>query len=348
MFGSHLSIAGSLANALREAESLKLDTVQVFTKNQRQWKVPALADEARDEWLAELHRLGWQDRIVSHNSYLANLASPDDELWKKSIDLMREELLRAHALSISFLVFHPGAHLGSGVEAGAKRIARASAQLLKETRGSSVALCLENTAGGGTTLGRSLEELALIKRMIEDEAGSDVELPSPAASRTPHPANPRRSRVAFCIDTCHALAAGYDLDAFEMPAEPGGSPPPVKKKTPAKKPASTDKPAPGRKRTAAQGIDAGERFLAEFDRVCGLEHLAAMHLNDSKGGRGSHLDRHMHIGEGRVAAGVFRAIVNHPRLGGVPKILETPKEDDAKGVPMDTVNLRRLRKMMEG
>lgn len=347
MFGSHLSIAGSLANALREAESLKLDTVQVFTKNQRQWKVPALADEARDEWLAELRRLGWQDRTVSHNSYLANLASPDDELWKKSIDLMREELLRAQALSIPFLVFHPGAHLGSGVEAGARRIAVASAQLLKETRGSSVALCIENTAGGGTTLGRSLEELALIKRMIEDEAGSDVELPSPPASRTPHPASRRRSRVAFCIDTCHALAAGYDLDAFEAPAPSAGTPP-AKKSATKKKPAGKNTPAPGRKRTVAQGIEAGERFLAEVDRVCGLDHLAAMHLNDSKGGRGSRLDRHMHIGEGRVAAGVFSAIVNHPRLGGVPKILETPKENDAKGVPMDTVNLRRLRKMMEG
>ncbi|HVZ93461.1 MAG TPA: deoxyribonuclease IV [Phycisphaerales bacterium] len=318
MFGSHLSIAGSMANAPREAERLTFDTVQVFTKNQRQWNVPALADAARDEWLAELARLGWTSRVVSHNSYLANLASPDDTLWNKSLDLMRDEFSRAHTLGIPYLVAHPGAHVGSGVEAGIERIAKAVAILLKETRGSAVKLCLENTAGGGSTLGRSLEELAAMKQAIEEEAGADAQLPG-VKSKT-------ASRIAFCIDTCHALAAGYDLDACE-PGAPG---------------------KPGRKRTRQEGEAAAERFFREFDEVCGLGNLAVLHLNDSKGGRGSHLDRHAHLGTGNVAVGVFAAIVNHRGLAGVPKILETPKENDKDGVPMDTINLRLLRSLVTG
>lgn len=332
MFGSHLSIAGSLANALREAESLGLDTVQVFTKNQRQWRTPPLAEAARDEWLAELSRLGWGSRTAAHNSYLANLASPDETLWSRSLDLMREEVSRADALSIRYLVFHPGAHLGSGVEAGCRRVARACAILLRESRGSAVRLCLENTAGGGTTLGRSFEELATIRRMIGEELGAEREKRTVkgenrgrAAAHGDDTGAALVSRVAFCIDTCHALAAGYDLAGFEPPEAKG-------------------MPAAARPDAAAEAAAIG--VLDEFDRLCGLTNLAVLHLNDSKGSRGSRLDRHEHIGRGQVALAAFRVLVTHPRLRDVPKILETPKENDAGGVPMDTINLNVLRGLM--
>lgn len=312
MFGSHLSIAEGFAGAAREAEALGFDTVQIFTKNQRQWAVKPLDETARDEWLEELCRLGWQHRTVAHTSYLINLASADEALREKSIALMREELERAAALSVEYLVMHPGAHLGTGVEAGLERIAEALARLFRETRGSRVVVCLENTAGGGSTLGRSLEELAQLAGLIERRAGSDARRSDGS------------SKVAFCIDTCHALAAGYDLESRTAPTTPGGK---------------------ARKRTLDEGASAWLAFMNEFDQKCGLDRLAVMHLNDSKGARGSHLDRHMHLGEGLVAPGVFRAIANHPALRDRPKILETPKEDNAEGVAMDTVNLRKLKRM---
>jgi deoxyribonuclease-4 len=200
MFGSHLSIAGSMSNALAEAETLGLDTVQVFTKNQRQWKVTPLADEARDEWLAGLARLGWTTRTVAHNSYLVNLASPNDEAWEKSVALQREEIERCEALSIPLLVSHPGAHLSSGEDAGLQRIADAYLRLFKETPGYANVVCVENTVGSGTNLGGPFEHLASIRaRVIEGAARAKVD-PDEAARR-----------IAFCFDTCHAHAFGHPM-----------------------------------------------------------------------------------------------------------------------------------------
>jgi deoxyribonuclease-4 len=289
MFGSHPSIAGDMSNALREAESLGMDTVQVFTKNQRQWRIAPLKDDAAQAWLDELERLGWQDRTVAHDSYLINLASPDDELWEKSIVLMREELDRAGRLSIPYLVSHPGAYTTSDVDSGIDRIAKAYKRLFADTRGSRVTLCLENTAGGGSTLGRTLEELADIRARIVSAASADA-----------------KGRVGFCIDTCHALAAGYDVSTEEKTRS----------------------------------------FFDQFESVCGLEHLKVLHLNDSKGALGSRVDRHEHIGKGQVGSACFAAIVNDPRLADVPKILETPKGETEKGTPLDTLNLRRLKRMV--
>src|SRR5690349_16663225 len=122
MFGSHLSIAGGMRNALLEAERLEFDTVQVFTKNQQQWKCKPLDPDACAAWSTELKRLKFK-KTVSHDSYLINMASADDALWHKSIDLFVEELSRCVTLAIPYLVTHPGAHMGSGEEAGLKRVA---------------------------------------------------------------------------------------------------------------------------------------------------------------------------------------------------------------------------------
>src|SRR5580698_6821706 len=124
MFGSHLSIAGGMHNALLEAEKLGMETVQVFTKNQQQWKCKPLDPATISQWTTERDRLKFR-QTVSHDSYLINLASADDALWQKSIDLFIEELSRCVALGIPYLVAHPGAHLGSGEEAGLKRVAAA-------------------------------------------------------------------------------------------------------------------------------------------------------------------------------------------------------------------------------
>ncbi len=306
MFGSHLSIAGGMVNALNDAERLGFDTVQVFTKNQRQWRVPALKEPEKKDWLDALKRLGWRKRTVSHATYLMNCASPDAELRRKSAAMLIDEVERCAELSIPYLVFHPGAHLGSGVEEGCRNIARCAAPLLTKGVGGGVSLCLECTAGGGSTLGRIFEELALCREMILQESHGDG-----------------ATRVGFCLDTCHALAAGYDFAAHEGEA------------------------GKGRKRTLAQARAAAEGVIDEFDRVCGLPHLKVVHLNDSKGARASRIDRHTHIGHGEVALGAFAAVINHPRISPLPMILETPKEDDDKGRPWDQVNLARLRRLLD-
>jgi len=192
MFGSHLSIAGSLVNALDEARKLKLDTVQIFTKNQQQWKAKPLDPAVVRDWRAEVARLGWQDRTVSHASYLINLGSPDDELWRKSINLMRDEIERCEALGIPFLVHHPGAFTTSTREAGIARVAAAYGELFRQTKGAKTVSCLENTVGGGSTLGREFTELAQLRDLIIGATGSP-------------------ERLGICFDTCHAHAGGYDL-----------------------------------------------------------------------------------------------------------------------------------------
>ena len=195
MFGSHLSIAGSMVNALNEAESLNLDTVQVFTKNQQQWSAKPLDPGMVREWHAKVGSLGWQDRIVSHASYLINLGSPDDVLWKKSIDAMVNEIERCQTLGIPFLVHHPGAFTTSTREQGLARIAKAYRELIARTKGSTVVSLLENTVGSGSNLGREFEEIATLRDMILTE--------------TSQPA-----RLGVCFDTCHAHAGGYDLSTI--------------------------------------------------------------------------------------------------------------------------------------
>lgn len=192
MFGSHLSIAGSLVNALDEAAGLGLDTVQIFTKNQQQWKAKPLDPAMIKAWLDRVQDLGWQNRTVSHASYLINLASPDDTLWAKSIDLMTEEIERCEALGIPFLVHHPGAYTTSTAGIGLTRIAESYAELFTRTRGFKTVSCLENTVGSGSNLGRDFGELRELRSAILDRVASP-------------------ERVGFCIDTCHAHAGGYDL-----------------------------------------------------------------------------------------------------------------------------------------
>lgn len=298
MFGSHLSIAGSLVNALDEAEKLKMDTVQIFTKNQQQWKAKPLDEAVVRDWRARVEAMGWDKdasgkaggRTVSHASYLINLGSPNDELWKKSIDLMTDEVERCERLGVPYLVHHPGAFTTSTREAGLARIAAAYGELFNRTGGYRTVSCLENTVGGGSNLGRDFGELAQLRAMILEATGDPG------------------GRVGFCFDTCHAHAGGYDLS----------------------------KP------------DTAAAAFAEWDSTCGLDHIRVLHLNDSKGEMGSRLDRHEHIGQGTIGIKGFGAVLSVPQFRDRPKILETPKGDSEGGTPFDTLNLRRLRKLVPG
>lgn len=196
-------MAGGLHHAVEEAVRLRLDAVQVFTCNQRQWRVPPLDDAAAVAWRQALARAGWLDsppRTVSHNSYLVNLASPDDALWKRSIERQQSEVERCEALAIPYCVFHPGAHLGTPAprdkplgtpptreeRAGLRRIVKALDHVHRTLRGARTLSLLETTAGAGSTLGYDAVHLGIIIDSVKEP-----------------------ERLGVCLDTCHMVAAGY-------------------------------------------------------------------------------------------------------------------------------------------
>ena len=189
LLGSHLSIAGGLQNALLEARRLGMNCVQVFTKNQRQWKCKPLSEEQIRDWDAHRREVGLDaEHTVSHDSYLINLASPKPETLDKSLALFREEIERCEALGVPHLVAHPGSHVGEGEDAGLQRIIDSIDAAHADLPGYRTLTCLENTAGQGTALGYDLDHL---RRILDG-----VKQPE---------------RLAVCIDTAHALAGGYDL-----------------------------------------------------------------------------------------------------------------------------------------
>ena len=276
-----MSIAGGVGRALAEAERLGMETVQIFTKNQQQWKCGELGAGEVGEWKRQRRKVGFE-KTVAHGSYLINLASPEEGMWRKSVEMMVVEMRRCARLGIEYLVVHPGSHMGAGVEAGVKRVAEAFDLVHGEVRARGVMLCLEATAGQGSSVGCRLEELAEIMEKVKRVGG-----------------------VGVCLDTAHLFAAGYDFR--------------------------------GRKY---------EGFMKEVERVVGRGVVKVVHLNDSKRGLGSGVDRHEHIGRGAIGMEGFVGWVRDERWRGVPKILETPKGRRKGGREWDEVNLSRLRGLL--
>ncbi len=279
LLGAHMSIAGGVSRALARAASIGSNAVQVFTKNNRQWHGPPVDAEDVARWRDQLPALGIL-YAVSHASYLINLASPQDDLWEKSVAAHQDEVQRAHAYGIPHVVLHPGAHTGSGDAAGIRRIAAALDRIHEQTPDCDDTLTLlELMAGQGTTLGGSLGQLRQIIDSVAD-----------------------RRRVAVCLDTCHAFAAGHDL-------------------------------------RSEAGYAA---MMDEVERELGLDAVKVWHFNDSKGTLGSHRDRHVHIGQGEIGEAGFRHILNDPRWQGIAMLLETPKEDDLEDDVMNLARLCAL------
>jgi deoxyribonuclease-4 len=186
-----MSIAGGYHLAVEAAHAVGFRTVQLFTKNNNQWRAPALGGDQIAAFRQALQSTGIMDPIA-HTSYLINLASPDEPLWQKSIEAMVIEVNRCHQLGIADLVVHPGAHMGSGEEAGLTRIARAIDVIHRRTGEMNVTIDLETTAGQGSSLGHRFEHLQAILELVHDA-----------------------SRLGVCVDTCHIFAAGYSLDGQE-------------------------------------------------------------------------------------------------------------------------------------
>lgn len=187
LFGAHLSISRGLHNAISAASALGCDTVQIFTKNASQWAAAPLTSEAVTQFRqsAGASRL---KHLTAHDSYLINLASPDDGIYAKSVEAFVDEMERAEALGLEYLVTHPGAHTGSGEEAGLARVIAGYEEVHARCAGFKVRVLIETTAGQGTALGHRFEHLAAI---LQRATCAD--------------------RMGVCFDTCHVFAAGYSL-----------------------------------------------------------------------------------------------------------------------------------------
>lgn len=185
--GAHTSAAGGAPNALREGQEIGATTIQLFTSNQKQWKGRTIPDEEIKEW-NELKKETGIDQIMSHASYLVNLGSPDDVLLEKSRSTFREELLRCHKLNISYLNFHPGAATKSSVEACLDTIVESLLGIEDLAAEGPTRLLLEATAGQGSSIGHTFEQLHYILDKTH-----------------------RKIPIGVCIDTCHIFVAGYDI-----------------------------------------------------------------------------------------------------------------------------------------
>lgn len=186
-----MSIAGGHDRAVRAAAGVGFAAVQLFTKSSNQWAARPLEPDGIALFRASLAETGIAP-AVGHNSYLINLASPDDALRRRSLDAMATELGRADALGLAELVIHPGAHMGEGDDAGLLRVARSLDEVHRRTRGAATRIALETTAGQGTCLGHRFEHLGRILAEVAEP-----------------------ERLSVCVDTCHVFAAGYPLATAE-------------------------------------------------------------------------------------------------------------------------------------
>jgi deoxyribonuclease-4 len=187
ILGAHMSMAGGYYKAVEAAAECGCDCVQLFTKNNNQWRAKPITDDDVERFRAALseHKI---KHPISHDSYLINMASPDKELWKKSVDALVVELQRAEQLGIPYVVAHPGAYTTSSEARGLKAIVRALNEVHRQTRDLQAQCLLETTAGQGSNLGWKFEHLATVLDGVKDP-----------------------DRLGICFDTCHVFAAGYAM-----------------------------------------------------------------------------------------------------------------------------------------
>ena len=259
--GAHVSASGGISNAILNAEAIGANAFALFTRNQRSWVSKPLAQEEIHTFRTLLSERGFEARyVLPHDSYLINLGSPDEDTLAKSRAAFLDEMHRAQQLGLTMLNFHPGSHLNKiSEEECLDQIAREINSALSQTHG--VTAVIENTAGQGTNLGWRFEHIRRIIDGVDD-----------------------KSRVGVCIDTCHTLAAGYDL--------------------------STEL--------------GYQFCFDEFESIIGLGYLRAIHLNDSKKSSGSHVDRHETLGNGFLGKDFFARFMHDSRFDDMPIILETP------------------------
>lgn len=260
MIGSHISSAKGYEAMGKQALKLGANTFAFFTRNPRGGSAKALDPEDVKRFLAmaQEHRFG---TLVAHAPYTLNPCAAKPEVLEFTERAMREDLIRMEDTPGNYYNFHPGSHVGQGVETGIQLIAGLLNRILTPEQHTTV--LLETMAGKGSEVGGRFEELAAIRELVT-----------------------RKEKLGVCLDTCHVWDGGYDI---------------------------------------VHDLDG---VLAEFDRVIGLEHLKAIHLNDSQNPMGSRKDRHAKIGEGTIGLPALSAVTNHPLLRTLPFVLETPNDEE--------------------
>jgi deoxyribonuclease-4 len=264
--GAHMSIEGGFHRAVERAAEVDALALQIFAKSARQWRAPKIEEAAAERFRSAARAAGLAAHTMTHASYLINLASADSAVRERSIRALADEIERCAQLGVPFTVLHPGSHVGAGEERGIERVAAALKRVLSAAADDGVqgvTVLLENTAGQGTNLGRRFTELGAILDACDGDP-----------------------RLGVCLDTCHALAAGYEF--------------------------GTD--------------DGYRAAMDELENAVGLARVRAFHLNDSRFELGSRRDRHEHIGAGFVGLSAFARLLNDERFFDRPMVLETPKE----------------------
>lgn len=274
--GAHVSSAGGVQNAPGRARLLDSVVLQLFSKMASRWAEPEIPETTA----AAFRQNCAEQNIVftaAHDSYLINLATADPVLFERSFQSFVGELRRSALLGLRAVVTHPGNATDNNFARAVRANAEAVQRALDIVPGETMVL-FETTAGAGTALGASFEQLAELLHIIDAT---------------------HANRMGVCVDTCHIWAAGYDLR------------------------------------------DQYVQVMQQLDEIIGLQRVRLFHLNDSAGGLGSRRDRHAHIGDGFLGEGAFTRLLQDSRLTHVPKVIETPKDDDV--VAADRGNLARLR-----
>jgi len=278
LIGAHTSAQGGAHHALLEGKAIGATTIQFFTANQKTWHGKPIGEAALTLWKEALETTHIQ-KMMSHDSYLINLGSPNKEGRQKSLNAFKEELERCHQLNVSFLNFHPGAALDSTEEACLNQIIESLLELEQVIHQGPTRLLIETTAGQGSSVGHKFEHLGYLIDNLH-----------------------KKIPLGICIDTCHIFAAGYDIRTQE----------------------------------------GWNQTLKEFDKIVGLQHLYALHVNDSLKPFGSRKDRHAALGKGEIGLSCFKVMMQHPDLRDVPKYLETPE-----GPSLWEKEIQMLRKFSE-
>ena len=258
--GNHTSSSKGYAAMGRQIVKNGGNTFAFFTRNPRGGNAKAIdpADVAKFQEIAREHEFG---KIVAHAPYTLNACAAKENLRDFARNTFLDDLKRMEATPGNYYNFHPGSHVGQGIEAGIQKIAEVLNAVLTEEQTTTV--LLETMAGKGSEVGSHFQELRAIMDLVE-----------------------KCDKLGICLDTCHVWDGGYDI------------------------------------------VNDLDGVLTEFDRIIGLDHLKAIHLNDSLNPLGSHKDRHARIGEGQIGLDALVRVIRHPALDGKPFILETPNDDE--------------------
>jgi deoxyribonuclease IV len=276
LLGAHVSATGGIHTAIDRIEELGGEAVQLFTQSPRAWR-PTNHDPANFERFKERRKGAGVKSVLCHAVYLINLAAPDKEVYRKSVAALLNTVDVARAIEADGVVLHVGSHLGAGLDSGLERIASALEEALERCDGETTIL-VENSAGTGGTIGRSVAELAVIYDRLD-----------------------RHPCLGVCLDCCHLWVSGVDV---------------------------TDE-------------EALDTVVLELESAIGLDSLRALHVNDAKDPLGAQRDRHENVGKGTIG-NKLTVFLGHPKLQGLPALLETPGKD---GHGPDAEEMRNLKKL---